>query len=276
MTLEQLFQLDPKVWPLAVMAFLRVVSVFVWLPFFGDAAVPARVRIMLALCFTFFLWPMIQNQMTVNDHMLQWSPVTLCIATLREVFFGFSVGFATRMVLYGASMGSQLVGLNMGFQTASLFSPTMGTQESALSVFKGWLVLILLLNFNVHHVFLENITKSFLSIPLAPTGQSVAVAKMALTVVESSFIIGIKLAAPILLVQILITIALGLLNRAIPQLNVLVMSFPVSFLLSMFVMVISTAAFVKVVGTAGLAREISGMQNMQKAFQPAVPSARKP
>lgn len=270
MTIESLIDFDPKLWPLAIMAFLRVVSVFVWLPVFGDAAVPTRLRIVLALMFTFFLWPMVHAQMTVSDGLMRWSPIALALATLREAFFGFAVGFSARMVLFGTSLASQLVGINMGFQTASLFSPSTGTQESAFSSFKGWIVVILLLSFNVHHVFLTGIAQSFLSVPIAPSVQSTALARVAIMVVESSCVIGIKLAAPILMVQIVSTIAMGLLNRAIPQLNALVLNFPVSFLLSMVVLFASTVAFVRVIGTHGVSREVFVMGAMQRAFSKPV------
>lgn len=268
MTFENFLNLDPRIWPLAVMAFLRVLSVFVWLPVFGDAVVPGRLRIALALMFTFFLWPSIEGNIRSTNHFMQWSPVTLAIATLRETLFGFATGFTARLLVNGASIATNLIGINMGFQAASIFSPSLGSQESALSSFKGWIVLVLLLNFNAHHLFLEGIARSFETVPIAPQTNIVAMVRMALKCVESTFALGIRLAAPVLVVQILVTVALGLLNRAIPQLNALALSFPLGFIVSMVVLFFSTAAYVRTIGFNGLKLQDDGMKSMQKSFAP--------
>lgn len=269
MTLETLFQIDHKTWPLAVMAFMRVMSVLVWLPVFGDAVVPARVRITFALLYTFCMWPLIASTIHFENTSMAWSPITMAVASVREVFFGFAVGFSARMVLFGTSLASHLVGINMGFQAASMFSPAMNEQESAFSNFKLWIALLLILVLNIHHVFIQGLTHSFASVPLGAGGNAEAVAKMAITVVETSFLLGLKLAAPLLVVQILMTFALGLLNRAIPQLNALLLNFPLSFAISMLIIFFSTATFVKTLGAAGMAGESSVYHSMRKAFEPA-------
>jgi len=274
-TLETLIQLDPQVWPVAVLAFLRVLTVLLFLPVFGDQNVPTRLRIGLAVLFTLFLWPVISGVAHVSDESggknVQWTPFVFALATMREVFFGFATGFAARMILQAASISSQLVGLNMGFQAASLFSPAHGEQESAYAVFKGWIVLMCLLSFNVHHLFLIGLTESFTTVPLGGGPNGAALAKEAISIIESSFFLGIRLAAPLLLVQLLVTLALGLLNRAIPQLNAFVMQFPLSFMVSFAVLFVTAAAFVRLLGGHGLGLEHRGMTQMSRAFHVTQP-----
>ncbi|MCA2958880.1 MAG: flagellar biosynthetic protein FliR [Silvanigrellales bacterium] len=265
-SIETLLNLDPKVWPIAAMAFLRVLTVFLFLPVFGDNAVPTRLRLVFAIMFTFFLWPVFSDARFATGIDI-WSPFSLALATVREVFFGFATGFAGKLLIHASSISSNLVGVNMGFQAASLFSPATGEQESSFATFKGWLVLMCLLAMNVHHIFLTALVDSFHSVPLGGPAQDGAVAQAALQVVHASFLLGLRLAAPLLVVQLLVTLALGLLNRALPQLNALVMQFPLSFAVSMVVLFFSATAFVRVVGGAGLGLGIGGYQGMQHAFR---------
>lgn len=273
MTLETLFNLDPRVWPTAIMAMLRVVTVFFFLPIFGDSVVPTRVRIGLAIVFTFLLWPVIETgRVSMSQGFLQWSPLTLALASLREVFFGFATGFAARMLTFAASIAAGLAGVNMGFQTASLFSPGLDTQESSYAVFKGWLVVVCLLSFNAHHLFLSGLAESFQTVPLAPAVDAQGLLRSTVGTARTCLVLGLRLAAPLLVVQILVTLSLGLLNRALPSLNVLVINFPLSFLASFVVLFLSLATLVRLLGGLGLQEEARLMTETRASFKTHAPS----
>ncbi|NBX15780.1 MAG: type III secretion protein [Proteobacteria bacterium] len=268
MTFESLLQLDPKVWPLAVMLFLRIVSVLFFLPIFGDANIPSRIRILLALTLSICIWPAVEKDITATQGFIQWSPLALALATIREVFFGFAVGFAAKLLSFAAAIAANIVGVNMGFQTATLFSPQTGTQESSFTSLKVWLITILILTFNIHHVFIQGIVSSFVTIPFASSADPQLLLNIVMQTLTNSFDIGLRIAAPLLLIQTLCTLALGLLNRALPQLNAFVISFPLSFLLSMVVLFFSSAAFVRLIGEHGGTQEVTAFSRVQKAFDP--------
>lgn len=268
MNLESLIQLDPKVWPFAVMMFLRIVSVLFFMPIFGDSTIPGRLRLLLALAMSVCIWPIVEGKIHAAPGFIQWSPLALGLATLREVFFGFSVGFAAKTLIFAASIASHMVGVNMGFQTATLFTPQTGTQESAFSSLKIWLVTILILTFNIHHIFIQGIVNSFTNIPIAAEPNPSVLMAVIMQTITSSFEIGLRIAGPLLLIQTLTTLALGLLNRALPQLNAFIISFPVSFILSMIVLFFSTSAFVRLIGQHGSLIEVAAFNRVQKAFAP--------
>jgi flagellar biosynthesis protein FliR len=160
------------------------------------------------------------------------------------------------------SIASQLVGVNMGFQAATLFSPTSGMQESSYAVFKSWIMTLCILSFQLHHTYIQEIFSSFQSLPLGGSSSFGEIANSAASIVQSSFLLGIRLGAPLLLVQFLVTLGLGLVNRSVPQLNALVMQFPLSFVVSFFVLFFTSAAFVKLIGTQGVLMSAKGMNDM--------------
>jgi flagellar biosynthetic protein FliR len=267
MNFESLFQLNPNVWPLAIMLFLRIVSVLFFLPIFGDANIPSRIRILLAMMMSICIWPVVEGHLHARSGFIQWSPIALGLATMREVFFGFAVGFASKILTFAASIAANIVGVNMGFQTATLFSPQSGTQESAFASLKIWLITVLILVFNIHHTFIQGIISSFITIPFAQEADPKALLSIILKTVTISFEVGIRIAGPLLLIQLASTLALGLLNRAIPQLNAFIISFPLSFILSMAVLFFSAGAFVRLMGEHAGIQEVAAFSNIKKAFE---------
>jgi flagellar biosynthetic protein FliR len=266
MSFENLLQLDPRAWPVAVMMFLRIVSVLFFMPIFGDSTIPGRVRLLFALTLSLCIWPVVEANIRSTQGFIQWSPLMLGLATLREVFFGYAVGFAAKLLIFAASIAANIVGVNMGFQTATLFTPQSGTQESAFTSLKIWLVTIILLTLNIHHLFIQGLVESFSTVPLATSVNGRELINVVMQTVTSSFDIGLRIAGPLLVVQTTTTIALGLLNRALPQLNAFVISFPVSFLLSMAVLFFSASAFVRLIGQHGSRVEVSAFHQIQRAF----------
>ena len=259
-------QLDPHKWPLAAMLFLRIVTIFFLLPVFGDQAIPVRVRIALGIAFSFFTYPIVSQYLHQSDNLLQWSPFTLLIATFREVIFAFAIGFSAKLVFFGTSIASHLSGVNMGFQAASMFNPSLSERESSYSVLQNWIVLVLFVTLNIHHIFIEEIVKSFVTVPIGPTFDPGSVAKIALHLVQEAFIIGLRMAAPLLTVQILVNISLGLLNRSLPALNVFTLNFPLSFLTSFFILFISMSSLFYVISHDGFLKELMWLDTMKRAF----------
>jgi flagellar biosynthetic protein FliR len=266
MSFETLVQLDPAIWPLAIMAFLRVVTLFFMLPILGENVMPPQLRIAVAIVITFCLWPAIEAPIRQSGQVLQWSPVTLALATFREVVYGFAVAFSARLIIFAAEIGANMVGANMGFGTASIFSVAAGREENAFAAYQGWIALVLILGLNIHHVFIEGIGTSFRTIPIGPIADATTLARNAAAVTTSAFVLGIKLAAPLLIIQFLINITLGCLTRAVPQLNVFVLSFPLSFLLSMVVLFFGAGMYVRYMSFQGMQAEVTSFATMQKVF----------
>ena len=259
-------QIDPHKWPLAAMLFLRIVTLFFFLPIFGDQVVPIRLRIALGIAFSFFTYPIVSEFLTQKDNLLQWSAFTLVIASLREVVFAIAIGFSAKLIFFGSSIASHLVGINMGFQAASMFNPTLNERESSYSVLQNWIVIVLFLTLNIHHIFIEGIVKSFVNVPIGPIPNASSLAKISLHIASEAFTLGLRFAAPLITVQILINISMGLLNRSLPALNVFVISFPLSFITTMIILFLSISSLVAIISTYGFNSEIIWFETMKRAF----------
>lgn len=270
MNFEALLGFSTQHWPLAYLTFMRVATVLLFLPFFGSSSTPVRSRILFALVFTFVTWPIVESkatQLAPNLLSVAAGPVQMGLATLREVFFGFAIGFSAKILLYAANIAAETVGVNMGFQIASTFSPIFEQQESVFAIFKNWLILITLLALNVHHYFIEMIFRSFTLVPLSPSANVQQLISTMTEVVQSSFELGLRIAAPVLALQIILTFSLGLLGRAIPQLNVFIVNFPLSYLVSMIVLFFAVSSIITFVAQRGVVTEIQLTQAVLSKFQ---------
>jgi flagellar biosynthesis protein FliR len=268
LNIETLLQVDAKTWPLAAMVFFRILTCFVFLPIFSDNSVSLRIRIVLAMVIAFLIWPTVSPQLQ-KFPLVEVTPVGLLICTMREVFFGFAIGTCGKVLTNAANIGSHLVGVGMGFQTASMLNPQTGAMEDAYTTFKTWIIVLLMLTFQVHHIFIEEIVHSFYVIPFSSVASSEALINTVLATIQSSFSIGIRMGAPILIAQILVTFAIGIINRAIPQLNAMVIQFPLSFIVSMTVLFFSIAGTIQLIGTQGLFSEKQSLGAAIKSFSPA-------
>ncbi len=228
---------------------------------------PIRVRIGLAIAFTFFTYPIVADFVTSTLPLSQWNPFTIALASLREVVFAFALGFSAKLIFFGTSIASHLVGINMGFQAASMFNPTLNEHESSYSELKNWIAIVLVLTLNVHYVFLEGIVRSFVNVPIGPIPDAHEFAKISISIAQEAFVLGLRLAGPLITVQILINLSLGLLNRALPALNVFVMGFPVSFVISMIILFLSASSYVAVMTSYGFQKEVAWFETMKRSFE---------
>ena len=267
MVLENAFGFDTTLWGLAIIAFLRVTTVLFFLPIFGGEGMPVRVRVLLGLVMTLAVWPILAKSVPTSTQHMTMDSMSLAIATLREVFLGFAIGFSCRMVLVAASIAANMIGLNMGFQTAATLSPIFQTQDSIFAVFKNWIVILLMLSFNIHHKFIEYIFESFKRVPVSGTINSDLILKNAVAIIETCFTVGTKIAAPFLVIQLMITLALGLLSRLVPQLNAFIASFPITYLISMVLLFFALGSIATIVARESREHQSIMTSNMITAFE---------
>jgi flagellar biosynthetic protein FliR len=246
--------------------FLRVFTIFIFLPILGDQNVPIKIKISFSIVMTVFLYPFIPTQIQSTPHAASLDMLSVCIASFKEIMFGFAVGYTAKIIFFAASMAAQIAGVNMGFQVASMFNPLMNEQESSFSLLKGWIILVLLLVLKVHHVFIQCLAESFYYVPLSPDIESGSLIKIITLMTTQALILGLKIVSPIIAIQIMVNISIGLLNRALPALNVFVISFPLSFLLSMLILYVSLGSYLSFLSHNAMEKEVVLLENVKKAF----------
>jgi flagellar biosynthetic protein FliR len=155
-------------------------------------------------------------------------PVLYIFILLKEVFVGFVIGFVASVVFYAIQAAGSLLDIQRGASTGVILDPHMGTQVSFMAQFKYQLAIVVFLTINGHHLFLDGLFRSFEVIPLTgfPTMESglSPFLKLVIRLTASLFIVAIQLVAPALITIFLVDIALGIMNRVAPQIQVFFLS----------------------------------------------------
>jgi len=222
-----------------IFVFVRVGAILISLPFFGSGNVPARLKTGLAFLVSLIAYPLIKFDGIIFPTGL----FPLSIALASEVFIGLIIGYASRLVFAGVQMAGHLVGFQMGFGIVYVIDPSTSSQVSVTSQFENILAMLIFLSINAHHWFLKGIVESFSLVPLLGFHFTGAVANIMIDIFKNVFIIGIKLGAPVIAALFFTTIALGLVARTVPQINVFIIGFPLQIGIGLLMMGLTMSFF---------------------------------
>jgi flagellar biosynthetic protein FliR len=222
---------------------VRVSCLFVLLPIFGDNAVPPLVRIFLAFTVNLIVFPVAAATGAGQVVTMSVSEMGLAFIVLKEAMVGFLIGFTAKLFFDGLGFAFGHMGTQMGFNMASAYDHHAEANTPVVSQMIMILALLLFLGLNGHHLFIRAIVQSYHAVPL---GSFVFTKKIAAYVLETSgqvFWIAVKLSAPMALVIFMINCAFGIVAKAVPQINVLIVSFTVNILAGFLVLTLTMPVF---------------------------------
>lgn len=164
---------------------------------------------------------------------------SLLIFAVMEILIGVSIGFLTRIFFFTVSMAGELISISMGLGQAQMFNPLIGNMGNALEQFLVFLATLLYFALNGHHYLIHGLTQSFQIISLGKISLATEGYASSVYMAQQFFILGIKIAAPVLIAMMVVQVGVGLLSRAVPQINVLTTTSSVTAVLGFIVLFIS-------------------------------------
>ncbi|CAL62040.2 Flagellar biosynthetic protein FliR [Herminiimonas arsenicoxydans] len=205
-------------WPLT-----RILGLISVAPLFGNVSVPARVKISLGIMLALIIAPTVPA-LPAMDPM---SPAGLLIL-VQQLLIGLTMGFAMRIVFAGVEMAGEITGMTMGLGFASFFDPQTRARSSAISQFLALLILMIYLSTNLHLVVLSTLAQSFELLPISSNFVSTEGFFQVVKWGGRIFSAGVQLSLPMVAALLMTNIALGILTRAAPQLNIFGIGFPIT------------------------------------------------
>lgn len=210
----------------------RIAGLFAALPVFGGRRLPNRIKIVAVVAITLVCLPILR----VAPPPIPGDSFGVALLMLREFLIGLTLAFITQIIFAAVEFSGQIVGMQMGFSIASIIDPAMGNQVQIMSVMQSLLATLLFLSLNIHHVFIRAIVDSFSIIPLGGWQMSEALIRFLTKLTADVFVLGIRLAAPVMVTLLLTSVVLGIMARAFPQMNVFMVSFPLNIGLGFMVL----------------------------------------
>lgn len=212
----------------------RILAFAATAPLLNNVGMPRRIRLMLGLALTVAIAPSLPP---MPDILPTSGPGVLLL--MQQIMIGVGMGFAMRVVFAGFDLAGQIMGFQMGLGFATFYDPLSTTQTIVVSNFLTLIATLLFLSLNGHLVYFATLAQSFHAIPVSvnlikPEGWlSIALDG------RKIFTIGLILSLPVVTVLLVTNLALGVLNRAAPQLNLFAIGFPVTLGLGFFTLALT-------------------------------------
>ena len=218
----------------------RLIAFFSAFPVINSNFVPLNVRLMLVVAMSFFVMKF-SNISTINieDFSLFW----MFMLVIKEVLIGFFLGILTNIIVGIFSYTAEIIGYFMGLTMANLFDPTFGQ----ISVIDRFFILLFYLMFFIsgsYIVFFAGLVKSFEIVPLFKLEISQSAISYILQKTTLLFILALQMAFPFILVLLILNVALALINRLIPQVNVFIVGLPMQIFIGLLSLAIGASALV--------------------------------
>jgi len=214
-------------------------------PVFGAAFAPPLVRVGVLLLITFALAPIIALPADLGQ-------VSTTLIAGRELLIGLALSLSVRVLVAGAELAGHLSGFQIGFAYSSLVDPQSGARNGVLSALYANLVVMVFLVVDGHHQLLQALAASYGALPIGAGGWAATgeLAPLVARTLGTVFVIGVRIAAPVVLVLFVVEVALGLLSRVAPQLNLMVNAAPMRLFTGLAVLGATLAVVPDVVHTS--------------------------
>jgi flagellar biosynthesis protein FliR len=226
-------------WP-----FFRILALVAASPLFGARGVPASVKIGLAFALTVVVAPVIGPMPAVQPG----SAYGLFIL-IQQVMIGVAMGVAMRVVFSAIEMSGHVMGLQMGLGFATFFDPQNSTQIPVMGQFIGLIAMLLFLATNGHLLVISALVESFTVLPIGMHAISGEGWRTLALWGGEVFRGGVLLSLPVVAVLMMTNVALAVLTRAAPQLNIFAVGFPLTLAVGFIVISISLGYFLPLFGT---------------------------
>ena len=215
--------LSPLLWP-----FLRVLALFTAAPVLSSRAFPVRARVALAFFVALAAQPALGDQPVISLN----GPDAMG-AVVQQVGVGLAIGFAIRLVFAAVELAGELIGFQMGLSFASFFDPTMNMQSSAVASFFGRIAAFMFIVMNGHLLVLMAVIKSFQSFPVDQNFLEAIKHMKVLDMGADLFASGLWIALPLIGILMFANLALGIVSRVAPQMNIYAIGFPITLSVGM-------------------------------------------
>ncbi len=227
-------------WGISFMLVLARVSAMMYaFPFFGSPAIAARIRILITLMLSFMLLPVVG----VEGLGLDWSLGRLALGTGRELIIGLMVGFGTKFMFEAFSLAGTFAGRQMGFAMAELVDPVTSAPQSMVGQFWALVAILFFLAVDGHHFLIRLMLQNFYLIPLNTGAPQPETGRMLIEGSNEMFRLALKLAAPALILTLMMDVGVGVLSRAMPRFQVFFVVLPLKLIVGIFALVVSLQLF---------------------------------
>lgn len=220
-------------WP-----FMRISAMFMAIPVLGTKLVPVRVRIITAMAVTFLVLPLIPEVPAVE-------PLSLSglLISVQQVLIGVAMGFVLQLVMGALLIAGEAISMGMGLGFSTMIDPLNGVSVPVISQFFLIMGTLLFLTLGGHLMLIQLLVSSFNSLPIAEIGITRDSFWAIVSWGSTMFVGAVWLAIPAMISILLLTLAMGVMTRAAPQLNIFSVGFPITIFMGFVIIMLIMPTF---------------------------------
>lgn len=204
-------------------------------PFLGALNAPVQVRVGLTVILALLVAAASAPPATL--------PTTgLVVVILREMAIGLAIALAVRVLLAAAEGAGHFIGYQIGLSLGSLIDPQSGVRNNVLALLYGNMAAVICLATNAHHALLRALADSYVALPIGLGGLDETLGASVARMLSLIFLLAFRIAAPVIVVLLLAELALGLMGKVAPSLNVLIAGAPIRIIAGLLMVAASIAA----------------------------------
>lgn len=216
-----------------LLAFVRIVLIFRQAPILGSNHMKSQVKVGLAALLAIVAFP----HLKIPDNFPS-EPRGYILCILSQIAVGLAIGFVSYLVMAAAQFGGEMMDIQMGLSAAATMDPSSGGTSKLIMRLNFYFAMLLYLGTNGHHMFLRALYHSFEVIPVTTFNVNGKLIELFIAHTEAIFSIGLQIAAPPLAALFITQIAMGLVSKVAPQMNVFMLSFPMNIGVGMMMLAV--------------------------------------
>lgn len=206
-----------------LLAFVRIAMIFAQAPILGSNHIKPQMKAGLAGAMAIVAFP----HLPMPDN-FPTETLGFIMAILTQVIVGLAIGFVSYLMMAAAQFGGEMMDIQMGLSVAASMDPSSGGTSKLLMRLNFYIAMLLYLGVDGHHMLFRALFQSFEIIPVTEFRVSGRLIELFIAHTNDIFIIGLQIAAPPLAALFITQVAMGLLARVAPQMNVFMLSFPLN------------------------------------------------
>ncbi len=229
-----------------LLVLVRMTGLFFLAPVFAHASIPAQVKAWFAFAAALVVYPMMSRALVS----MPANVGEFALLILRELLVGLVVGYVALLVFAAAQYAGELIDTQIGFGMANLIDPSYGAQVTVIGQLHFLVATMVYLAVNGHHFLVGALVRSYDMVPIGQAGLGPELFSLIVMKFGELFGIAMRMALPGVACLLIAEMGLGILARAVPQMNVLMVGFPLKIGVGLAILVLAVPGFVSYVQVA--------------------------
>ncbi|MCL5780218.1 MAG: flagellar type III secretion system protein FliR [Firmicutes bacterium] len=204
------------------LVFIRMASFVFSCPLYAVPGIPPLVKAGLSFILAVLVTPLVQPP-SLEFPGGMWG---FGLAVFSEVGVGLALGLVCTFVFNVVKIAGQLLDFQIGFAMSAVMDPLSGSMNTLISKFLFFMTLVLFMNVDGHHALIRALIKSYEMVPLTAAGINGEVTLLIIRIFTDTFALAMQICAPVVAILVITDLAMGLIGKTAPQLNIFLLGFP--------------------------------------------------